>query len=236
MTEEMICLLRRAREGDNAACETLIGQNSGLIWSIVRRYAGRGVEMDDLYQLGCLGFLKAVRGFDESFGTQFSTYAVPKISGEIRRFLRDDGAIKVGREMKQQAAFLLACRERLTGALGREPTVHELARETGLTAEEIAAVELSAASPESLQQENAEGLALESTLCAEESEEQLLRSLALRQAIEALPEKEQTIIALRYFRAFTQQECAQVVKLSQVQVSRLEKKALRKLRLLVTGE
>ena len=223
MTKEMRVLLRRAGKGDNDACEKLIEENSGLIWSIVRRYCGRGVEAEDLYQLGCLGFLKAVRGFDEAFGTEFSTYAVPKISGEIRRFLRDDGTIKVGRTLKQRAAQIAVVRERLRGAFGREPALSELAAETGLSAEEIAAAELSAAAPESLQQETAEGLTLES----------ILRTLALRQAVEALPEKERTIIALRYFRAYTQQECAAVVHISQVQVSRLEKRALKQLRTLV---
>ena len=233
MTEEMRVLLRRAGKGDNDACERLIEENSGLIWSIVRRYCGRGVEAEDLYQLGCLGFLKAVRGFDQAFGTEFSTYAVPKISGEIRRFLRDDGTIKVGRTLKQRAAQIAAVRERLRGVLGREPVLSELAAETGLTAEDIAAAELSAAAPESLQQETAEGLTLESVLRAENWEETMLRTLALRQAVEALPEKERTIIALRYFRAYTQQECAAVVHISQVQVSRLERRALKQLRTLV---
>lgn len=233
MTKEMRVLLRRAGKGDNDACEKLIEENSGLIWSIVRRYCGRGVEAEDLYQLGCLGFLKAVRGFDEAFGTEFSTYAVPKISGEIRRFLRDDGTIKVGRTLKQRAAQIAVVRERLLGAFGREPALSELAAETGLSAEEIAAAELSAAAPESLQQETAEGLTLESILRAEDGEETMLRTLALRQAVEALPEKERTIIALRYFRAYTQQECAAVVHISQVQVSRLEKRALKQLRTLV---
>ena len=233
MTEEMRVLLRRAGKGDNDACERLIEENSGLIWSIVRRYCGRGVEAEDLYQLGCLGFLKAVRGFDQAFGTEFSTYAVPKISGEIRRFLRDDGTIKVGRTLKQRAAQIAAVRERLRGVLGREPVLSELAAETGLTAEDIAAAELSAAAPESLQQETAEGLTLDSVLRAENGEETMLRTLALRQAVEALPEKERTIIALRYFRAYTQQECAAVVHISQVQVSRLERRALKQLRTLV---
>ena len=235
MTEETRVLLHKARQGDNAACETLIEENSGLIWSIVRRYYGRGVEPEDLYQLGCLGFLKAVRGFDDAYGTEFSTYAVPKISGEIRRFLRDDGTIKVGRTLKQQAMQVAAERERLRHSLGREPGVGELAEATGLSAEEIAAAELSAAAPESLQQENEDGLTLESMLGTEEPEARMLQTLELRQAIEALPEKERTIIALRYFRAYTQQECAAVVKISQVQVSRLEKRALRQLRSLVSA-
>lgn len=234
MKKEMQELLRRAQTGDNGACEELILQNSGLIWGIVRRYTGRGVEAEDLYQLGCLGFLKAVRGFDLQYGTEFSTYAVPKISGEIRRFLRDDGAIKVGRGLKQQFAAILSARERLRGALGREPAVSEVAAETGLTAEEIASAELAAAAPESLQQENSDGLTLESLLGSEDPEGKMLQSIDLRQAIETLPDKERAVIALRYFRAYTQQECARILKVSQVQISRLEKRALQKLRLSVS--
>ena len=138
-------LLEAAAQGDEQACEQMLRENSGLIWSIVRRYYGRGVEPDDLYQLGCLGFIKAVKGFDFAFGTQFSTYAVPKIAGEIRRFLRDDGAIKVSRSLREQAAMVFTARERLKNALGREPALSELSEETGLSAEEIAQCELAAA-------------------------------------------------------------------------------------------
>ena len=157
-------LLEAAHRGDQQACEQLIRENGGLIWSIVRRYTGRGVEAEDLYQLGCVGFLKAIRGFDLEYGTQFSTYAVPKIAGEIRRFLRDDGPVKVGRGLREQAMTVLSARERLAHQLGREPTLSELAAETGYTAEEIATAELACAPPESLQQEVGEGLTLESTL------------------------------------------------------------------------
>ena len=119
-------LLQKAREGDNGACEQVLEENNGLIWSIVRRYYGRGVEAEDLYQLGCLGFLKAVRGYDPEFGTQFSTYAVPKIAGEIRRFLRDDGSVKVSRSLKERGISIRAIRTRLASELGREPTLSEL--------------------------------------------------------------------------------------------------------------
>ncbi len=131
-------LLEAAVQGDEQACEQMLRDNSGLIWSIVRRYYGRGVEPDDLYQLGCLGFIKAVKGFDLTFGTQFSTYAVPKIAGEIRRFLRDDGAIKVSRGIREQAATIFAAREKLKNTLGREPVLSELSEEAGLRPEEIA--------------------------------------------------------------------------------------------------
>ena len=119
---EMYDLLRAAREGDRDAAGRLIEENSGLIWSVARRFFGRGVEADDLYQLGCVGFLKAIDGFDENFGTRFSTYAVPKISGEIRRFLRDDGAVKVSRSVKEQAVQIRSARTELEQRIGREPT------------------------------------------------------------------------------------------------------------------
>ena len=132
-------LLRAAQEGDRDACEQAVIENNGLIWSVVRRYYGRGVDPEDLYQLGCLGFLKAVQGFDFDYGTCFSTYAVPKIAGEIRRFLRDDGAVKVGRTMREQAQTLYTIRERLRQELGREPVLSELSEASGLTPEEIQA-------------------------------------------------------------------------------------------------
>ena len=186
-TEELIA---KAQQGDREASEALVEENSGLIWSVARRFLGRGTEADDLYQLGCLGFLKAVEGFDLAYGTQFSTYAVPKIAGEIRRFLRDDGAVKVSRSLKEQAATIKAARSRLTGALGREPTIQEISRQTGLTPEEI----------------------------------------ALGQAISGLPERERMVIQLRYFHGLTQQRVAAVMNVSQVQVSRIEKKAVAMLR------
>ena len=201
-------LLEAAQAGDNDACERLLLDNSGLIWSVARRYYGRGVDPEDLYQLGCLGFLKAVRGFDTGYGTQFSTYAVPKIAGEIRRHLRDNGLIKVGRTLKEQGISIYAARERLRVRLGREPVLSELSAETGLTPEEIAVAELAAAPPDSLQQENADGLTLESTLASPATEENLLERIALRCAIDALPEREKETILLRFYKGLTQQQCA----------------------------
>ena len=223
-------LLRAAQDGDRQACERVVEENSGLIWSIVRRYYGRGVEADDLYQLGCLGFLKAVRGFDFAYGTCFSTYAVPKIAGEIRRFLRDDGTIKVGRTIRERANLLYGVRERLRGELGREPVLSELAEATGLTAEEIARTELATDPPDSLQRETEDGLALEGLLGTEAPEEGLVERIAVREAVDALPEKERMAILLRYFRGFTQEQTARVLKVSQVQVSRLERRGLERLR------
>ena len=224
-------LIARSQAGDEEAKAALVEENSGLIWSVARRFLGRGAEADDLYQLGCLGFLKAVEGFDLEYGTQFSTYAVPKIAGEIRRFLRDDGAVKVSRSLKEQSAAIKATRSRLMTALGREPTIQEISRQTGLSPEEIALAETATAATESIQRENGEdGFSLENILSDTESEERMLEKIALRQAVDALPEREQTVIRLRYFHGLTQQRVAKVMDISQVQVSRIEKKALGLLR------
>ena len=143
-------LIRRTQDGDREAGERLITENSGLIWSVARRFIGRGTDTEDLYQLGCLGFLKAVEGFDLEYGTQFSTYAVPKIAGEIRRFLRDDGAVKVSRTIKEQATTIRTMRNQLASAFGREPTIQEISRQTGFTPEEIALAENATAATESI--------------------------------------------------------------------------------------
>ena len=230
MTAGTLDLLALAKQGDEAAAAKVLEENSGLIWAVVRRYFGKGVEPDDLYQLGCLGFLKAVRGFDADYGTQFSTYAVPKIAGEIRRYLRDNGLIKVGRSLREQSIAIYTARERLRSQLGREPALSELSEATGLTAEEIAVAELAAAPPDSLQQENADGLTLESTLASPATEESLLEHIALRAAIGSLPEREKQTILLRFYKGLTQQKCAKILGVSQVQVSRLEKRAIEKLR------
>ena len=224
-------LIARAKAGDREASEALVQENAGLIWSVVRRFVGRGTETEDLYQLGCLGFLKAVEGFDLEFGTQFSTYAVPKIAGEIRRFLRDDGAIKVSRGIKEQAASIKAARAKLTLELGREPTIQEISSCTGYTPEEIAMAETATAATESIQRETGEeGFTLENVLTDTESEERMVEKIALRQAVEALPERERQVIQLRYYHGLTQQRAAKVLSVSQVQVSRIEKKALEMLR------
>lgn len=230
MSSSTLELLRAAQEGDRDACEQAVLENNGLIWSIVRRYYGRGVEPDDLYQLGCLGFLKAVQGFDFSYGTCFSTYAVPKIAGEIRRFLRDDGSVKVGRAIREQAQTLYSKREQLRHDLGREPALSELAEATGLSVEEIAQVELATDSPESLQRETADGLTLEGMLGTDAPEEGLVERIALREAIDQLPEKERMTILLRYFKGLTQEQTARVLGVSQVQISRLERRGLARLR------
>lgn len=230
MAADTLSLLGAARQGDNDACARMMEENSGLIWSIVRRYYGRGVDPEDLYQLGCMGFLKAVRGFDPAFGCQFSTYAVPKIAGEIRRFLRDDGAVKVSRGLKERAGSIRTARDRLQADLGREPTLSELAEETGLEPEEIAAAEEANAPVASLQMETGDGFTLESVLGTEGMEEGIVEREALRSAVSSLPDRERQVIVLRYFRGLTQDRTARIMGVSQVQISRVEKKAMEYLR------
>ena len=231
MTEQTIEYLRKAKNGDREAAEKLIEENSGLIWSVARRFFGRGCEPDDLYQLGCVGFLKAIDGFDEQFGTQFSTYAVPKISGEIRRFLRDDGAVKVSRSIKEQAQHIKTARLELEQRLGREPLLSELSAETGFTPEEIAFAETATGPAESLQRESGDdGFTLEHVLTDLYGEERMIEQVSLRYAIEQLPEKEKKAIYLRYFHGMTQESASRVLGVSQVQVSRLERRAVDKLR------
>ena len=224
-------LIARAQGGSKDAMEDLVEENAGLIWSVARRFTGRGVELEDLYQLGCLGFLKAIEGFDLQYGTQFSTYAVPKISGEIRRFLRDDGTVKVSRTLKEQAAAIRSARSQLSLNLGREPTVSEIGERTGLSPEEIALAETATAATESINRETGEdGFCLEDVLSDTDSEEALVERISLKQAISRLSERERMVIDLRYFHGLTQERVAKVLEVSQVQVSRIEKKALGNLR------
>lgn len=224
---ETLSLLQAAQAGDREACGRLVEENTGLIWTVVRRYFRKGVDSEDLYQLGCLGFLKAVQGFDPQYGTQFSTYAVPKIAGEIRRFLRDDGMVKVGRGVKEQALLIHRARTDLTARLGREPLLSELAQATGLTPEDIAAADLASATVASLQAESGEsGGSLEEMLGSQSPEEGMVERLALRTAIDRLPPRERTLILLRYYKGLTQDKTAKILGVSQVQVSRLEKKSI----------
>lgn len=235
MTEYVTeALLLSAKNGDKDACTQLIESNNGLIWSIARRFFGRGVDPDDLYQLGCMGFLKAVYGFDPQFGTQFSTYAVPKITGEIRRFLRDDGSIKVSRTIKERAYAIKNARSSLEQSLGREPTLSEISAETGFSAEDIATAETASSAPESLQRETGEdGFTLEHVLSDSLLEDKLVEYVALKEAVNTLPEKERSVILLRFYRGLTQDKSAKILGISQVQVSRLERRAIQTLRTLL---
>lgn len=234
---EQIRLIQQAQNGDETACERLIIENSGLIWSIVRRFVGRGVDMEDLYQLGSMGLLKAIQGFDCDYGTRFSTYAVPKISGEIRRFLRDDGTVKVSRTMKSLAVKVNAAREQLSLKTGREPTISELAELLDVSPEEIAASETALLPTDSLQREIGEdGATLEHLIGDDGIEEKILESVTLRDAIEKLEEKERKVILLRYFRSQTQQQCSAALGVSQVQISRLERRAIDHIRAMLMME
>ena len=231
-TEELIAL---AQSGDTEASERLVLDNAGLIWSVAKRYIGRGTDTEDLYQLGCLGFYKAVEGFDPMFGTQFSTYAVPKIAGEIRRFLRDDGTVKVSRTLKERSAQIKAVRAAMIIDLNREPTIQELSDRTGLTPEDIAAAESATSCTESISREiGAEGFTLENILTDTDSEEKMLERIALNQAIEKLSERERLVIKLRYFHGLTQDRVSKVLDVSQVQVSRIEKRAIANLKEFMT--
>ena len=235
MEQDAFALIRLAQAGDEGACARLVEENSPLVWSVARRFFGRGVDPEDLYQLGCVGFLKAVRGFDTGFGTRFSTYAVPKISGEIRRFLRDDGAVKVSRSLKERSRAVRLARSELEQALGRDPTLSELSARTGIAPEELAMAEQATGAAESLQQESGEArFTLEQVLGDEGQEERLIERFALDEAMAALPERERMVISLRFFHGLTQDKTAKVLGISQVQVSRLERRALEAMRSTLT--
>lgn len=231
MTEATRTLLRKARSGDAEACARLVEENNGLIWAIARRYFGRGVEPDDLYQLASLGFIKAVQGYDAAYGTEFSTYAVPKIAGEIRRFLRDDGTVKVSRAVKEQAIRLRRLQNELEAELGREVSVCELAERAGLSPEEVASCEQAVSQVDSLQRVLSEdGASLGEMIGDEGIEEKITLRLSLRQALAHLPDREKQVISLRYEHEMTQAQIAAIIGVSQVQVSRIERKAIALLR------
>ena len=228
MADNVTLLL--AKEGNDAAMEEVILENQGLVWSIVRRFLGRGVDSEDLYQLGCMGLIKAARGFDATLGNRFSTYAVPKIAGEIRRFLRDDGTIKVSRTLKERNRKIKLAEAELSLVLGRNPTVREIAEKLDLSPEEIAQAEFATGSVESLSRDLDDGTPLESLLGNNGIEDAVLEQVALKDALSQLSERERAILSLRFSRGLTQEKCAKIMKLSQVQVSRIERAALKRLR------
>ena len=230
MTGAMRGLLERAAAGDRDAEAQLIEENSGLIWSIARRYYGHGVDPDDLYQLACVGFIKAVRGFDVALGNEFSTYAVPKIAGEIRRFLRDDGAVKVGRAVKERAVRVRRIQAELEGRTGRSPTVTEVAAAAGLTVVEVASCEQADVTVDSIEREVSGGGRLGDMVGDEGMEERTCLYLSLGEAIGTLPERERQVLSLRFSRDLTQQQVSKIIGVSQVQVSRIEKRAIEALR------
>lgn len=239
--EHTLALLRKAHEGDKAARDTLVEENMGLVWSIVRRFSGRGVENEDLFQIGSIGLLKAIDKFDPGYEVQFSTYAVPMITGEIKRFLRDDGMVKVSRPLRELSWKAYAVRERLERENGAEPSLSMIAKELEVTMEELVMAMDSGAEVESLQKTIYQGdgndISLEDRLeeksCAQEK---LLDRILLEEALEKLEARERQIIYLRYFEDKTQTEIARELGISQVQVSRMEKKILRIMRGKITGE
>lgn len=229
---ENLILLKRAQEGDEEATRELCEKNGGLVRSIALRFMGRGAEYEDLVQLGSIGMLRAIRTFDEGRGCAFSTYAVPLIMGEIKRFLRDDGLIKVGREQKRIGAMLLCARERYISEHGIEPPISALASEVGVSSEE-ASLALEAVSPVTMLSDpvfDDDSASVEHTLFDESEGERTFDRIALSDAISKLPPLWRQIVVCRYFRDMSQQKTADLLSLSQVKISREEKKLLAFLR------
>lgn len=226
-------LIELAQQGDAEAKERLIEENSGLIWSVVRKFRGRGCETDDLFQIGAIGLIKCIDKFDASFDVKFSTYAVPMIMGEIRRFLRDDGMIKVSRPLKETAVKAKFLREQLTSEYGEEPTVSELAEKMGIDTETLVEALDSSREVESIfktvYRSDGSPVYLIDRLCQGNTDD-IADSITLRQILVELEPKERQLIFLRYFKDKTQSETAREIGISQVQVSRMEKKIINRLR------
>jgi len=228
-------LLAKARAGDQSAKEFLLQNNLNLVRSVVHRFTNRGYEWDDLFQIGCIGLIKAIERFDSEFNVKFSTYAVPMIIGEIRRFLRDDNLVKVSRPLKELAYRVHKAQEKLQGILGREPTINEVAAELSIESHEIVAALEAVQPPASLYDQSFfdDGdpiQRLDQIKYDDQQESGFIDQLALREVVLRLPARERLIIQLRYFEDKTQSEIAATVGLSQVQVSRIEKQALKKIR------
>jgi RNA polymerase sigma-F factor len=232
---DTIELIRRSQQGDKEARDKVIMENVGLVWSIVRRFMCRGHEPEDLFQIGSIGLMKAIDKFDMSYDVKFSTYAVPMIMGEIKRFLRDDGVIKVSRSLKETAGKIRMTRERLSDLYGREPTLEEIGTELNLAKEEIVMALESGTEVESLYKTIYQGdgnaiYLIDKLEQTNDENEIMIDKLALRETIASLDEKDQELIRLRYFMDRTQTDIAKELGISQVQVSRLEKKILLKMR------
>ena len=232
---DTMVLIERSHHGDKKAREQLVEENMGLVWSIVKRFSGRGTDMEDLFQIGAMGLIKAIDKFDTSFEVKFSTYAVPMIAGEIKRFLRDDGMVKVSRTLKENCWKIHRETEGFRQQKGREPTIEELSELTGLLPEEIAMAIESAAEVESIyktipQKDGSEVCLLDRMESQGSGMQQLLNKVVLEQLLEELPQEERRLIVMRYLQEKTQSEVAKVMGVSQVQISRLEKRILRQLR------
>jgi RNA polymerase sporulation-specific sigma factor len=232
---DTIELIRRAQQGDKEARDTVITDNIGLVWSIVRRFMSRGHEAEDLFQIGSIGLIKAIDKFDMTYDVKFSTYAVPMIMGEIKRFLRDDGTIKVSRSLKETAGKIRLTKEKLSSIYGREPTIEEIGAELNLAKEEVVMALESGAEVESLYKTIYQGdgnaiYLIDKLEQTNDENENMIDRLALKETIASLDEKDQELIRLRYFMDRTQTDIAKELGISQVQVSRLEKKILLKMR------
>ncbi len=230
---ELYRMIHLAQAGDPKATNQLVEQNMRLVYSIAHKMSGRGTELEDLIQIGSIGLMKAIQKFNPEFQVKFSTYAVPLILGEMKRYLRDDGPIKVSRSLKTLAAKAFAVREKLSAVLGRDPTIGEIAEELGETPEDLAAALDASHTPESLYTpcvENEKLLLIDKVSGGISHEIQTINRIALAELIQKLPEREQKIIILRYFKDKTQSQIAKQLGISQVQVSRLEKKILTLLR------
>lgn len=231
--------IRKAKLGDLEAKEILLEHNVSLVKCIVKRYLGKGVEYDDLFQIACMGFLKAIMGFDEGYGVKFSTYAVPMIAGEIKRFMRDDGAVKVSRAMKQTAKEINLFIEAFSVQHGKQPSIAEIAKQFSMDEAETVFVMGSSKMPVSLHsgadyKDGGERELIE-MLPAKDDQDELLDKMLLKGAIEDLSERDRKIIVLRYFRDMTQSEVAEKIGVSQVQVSRIENRIIKEFRTKLSG-
>lgn len=233
--DHTIVLIQKSHEGDKEARARLVEENTGLVWCVVKRFYNRGVEMEDLFQIGTIGLLKAIDKFDLNYDVKFSTYAVPMIAGEIKRFLRDDGMIKVSRSLKEMSYKAYLCREKLQERFGREPSVTELAGELGVEPEELMAALDASSEVESLhkpiyQSDGQEVSLMDRLPWRAEPEEEVLDHLLLKELLGGLEKEERQLIYLRYFADRTQAQAGKELGISQVQVSRLEKKILKSMR------
>ena len=235
---ENIALIELAHKGDKEARDRLVQENMGLIWSIVRRFGNRGYEQEDLFQIGCIGLIKAIDKFDNAFEVKFSTYAVPLIMGEIKRFMRDDGMIKVSRSVKENSWKIRRTSLEMAQSLGREPTIEEISRKMEIPVQDIVVAMESLTEVESIyrsvyQSDGSEVYLIDkisNEKAGEEQTEKILNNLLLEQVISGLDDNEKNLLNLRYFKNKTQTEVAKRLGISQVQVSRLEKKLLCKMR------
>ena len=227
-------LLELVHNGDKAAKDVLVEENMGLVHSIVKRYIGRGYEREDLVQIGAMGLIKAINKFDLSFNVCFSTYAVPMIAGEIKRFIRDDGAIKISRSLKENAMKGWRANEKLQKVLGREPTITEISNECGIACEDLLEA-FEATTPPASMYENIysngdKEINLLDTIKGDEIEEDIINKVMINNILSKMQPRERQVIVLRYFKNKTQSEIAQIIGVSQVQVSRIEKKVLEQMR------